>query len=127
MAAPEALGCLAGVFAADGRSLVKGLPDLDQATLGTIAHKSLVGSSAKSDVIAGGFVRLPVGRVWMLKPGATLDRVPAGERKAALTVLRRGQGMLLLAPDPETERAMREALLALTEGDDGDGELVGHA
>ena len=42
MLSSQALGCLAGTFDADGVSLVQGLPDLTQATLDTIAEKSLV-------------------------------------------------------------------------------------
>lgn len=126
MTAPEALGCPAGVFDADGNSLIKGLPNLDQATLDTTAEKSLV-ASGKPDVSADGFVQSPVGRIWLAKPGATLDLVPAAERMAARAVPRCGQGVLLLAPDAESEEAVRVALLALAEADKGGGELVGHA
>ncbi len=120
------MGCLAGVFDADGRSLVKGLPDLDQATLETIAAKSLVGTSAPN-VDADGYVQSPVGRIWLAKPGATLDLVPAAERMAARAVLGCGLGILLLAPDADTEKALRVALLVLAEADENSGAPVGHA
>ena len=126
MPVSPSLGCLAGVFDADGRSLVRGLPDLDQATLDTIAEKSLV-AAGEPNVAADGFVQSAVGRIWLLKPGATLNLVPAGERLAARAVLRCGQGVLLLAPDAETKEAVRVALLALAEADEGGAVLVGHA
>ena len=125
MATSPVLGCLAGAFDADGRSLVAGLPCLDQATLDTIAEKSLVSTGVA--VAADGFVQSAVGRVWLLKPGATLDLVPAAERMAARAVLRCGQGVLLLAPDTRTEEAMRIALLELVEADEAGGVMVGHA
>ena len=68
-----------------------------------------------------------VGRIWLLKPGAILDLVPAPERMAVRAVLLCGQGVLLLAPDTETEEAVRVALLSLAEADENSGDLVGHA
>ena len=105
MLSSQALGCLAGAFDMDGVSLVEGLPDLTQATLDTMADKSLVAAGEVS-IDANGFVQSQVGRVWLLKPGATLDRVPAAERIAACAVLRCGQSVLLLAPNAETEETV---------------------
>ena len=56
-----------------------------------------------------------------------MDLVPAAERMAARAVLRCGQGVLLLAPDVETEEAVRVPLLALAKADEGGGVIVGHA
>ena len=126
MTTSQDLGCLTGVFDADGCSLVKSLPDLDQATQDTMAEKSLV-ASGQPDVSADEFVQSPVGRIWILRLGATLDLVPAAERIAARAVLRCGQGVLLLAPDIQTKEALRVALLALAATDENSGKLVGHA
>ena len=126
MLALHALGCLAGAFDADGSSLVQGLPDLEQTTLDMIAEKSLV-AAGEVEITVDGFMQLQVGRIWLLKPGATLDLVPAAERMAARAVLQCGQAVLLLSPDVETEKAIRVPLLALAEADEGGGVLVGHA
>ena len=126
MTVPPPLGCLAGVFDAEGKSLVEGIPALDQATADAFSYKAMIGTGAPT-VTAAAYVTSPIGRVWALKPGATLDLVPAAERMAARAVLRCGQGVLLLAPDAETEKVLRIALLALAEGDERGGEVIGHA
>ena len=97
-------------------------------TIDTMACKALVAQGNEEEALDDdGCVMTPIGRIWMLLPGATLDGVPSVEQQAARAVLRCGQAVLLLAPDEQTEEAVREALLTMTAADEESGERFGHA
>ncbi len=117
---------LTAVYDADWRSVVKGRPALTQELIDRSACKSFV--VAEQDfAYTDGFPRLQIGRIWVLRTGATLGRLPARERMAARAVLRSGQAILLLAPDSRTEADVRKSLLNLIEVDGVGDALFGHA
>ncbi len=117
---------LAGSYGSDWLNVVKGGPRLDQNAVDKFPCKSLVVAGDDYEFVDG-FPRLPVGRTWLLLPGATLERLPAQERFAARSVLRSGQAVLLLAPDSRTEAVIRKSLLAMVDADEAVSGRSGHA
>jgi hypothetical protein len=117
---------LAGSYGSDWRDFVKGRSPLNQETVDRFPCRSFVVAGEDHEFVDG-FPRLQIGRIWMLLPGATLERLPAKERLAAHSVLRCGQAVLLLAPDRRTEELIRKSLLALLDADDARDGQSGHA
>jgi hypothetical protein len=67
------------------------------------------------------------GRCWLLNADASWDDIPAAERYAALSVLRCGQSVLLLAVEIDDEASVREGLLSLLAEDLMPVGRFGHA
>ncbi len=88
-------------YEGQGKSLDLTVPDLLQEQLDDYPHRSII---TDRDVA-------PVARVWLLANGATLDAIPSMTISETVRLVLAGEGILVLAQQPEPEVDVRTGLL----------------
>jgi hypothetical protein len=112
------------VYGSTGRALAPDRPDLTQVLIDAAPVRRLI--IADDEALDAEACEQP-GRTWLLNIGARWEDVPAFERHAALSMLRCGYAVLLLAAESEDEASVREGLLYLLGEDRTPNGRFGHA
>jgi hypothetical protein len=111
------------VYGPGGKALDRDRPNLSQVLIDAAPARGLVVPDEPADF---GEPNEP-SRFWLLNLGARWEDIPGNERYAALSLLRCGHSVLLLAAEAEAEASIRAGLVYLLGVDQTPTGRFGHA